>query len=88
MLTIQNLDIKNQSVFIRCDFNVPLDDFGNILDDRRIEASLPTIRYALDHGCKIILASHLGRPNGFDAKLSLKPVAMRLGRLLGHEILF
>jgi phosphoglycerate kinase len=88
MLTIQNLDIKNQTVFIRCDFNVPLDDFGNILDDRRIEASLPTIRYALDHGCKIILASHLGRPKGFDAKLSLKPVAMRLGRLLGHEILF
>ena len=88
MLKIQNLDLKNASIFIRCDFNVPLDDFGNILDDRRIKESLPTIHYALDHGCKIILASHLGRPKGVDAKLSLKPVAMRLGRLLNHEIIF
>ncbi len=88
MLTIQNLDLQNARVFIRCDFNVPLDDYGNILDDKRIEASLPTIRYALDHGCKIILASHLGRPKGFDEKLSLRPVAMRLGRLLSQEIIF
>ncbi len=88
MLRIQNLDLQNARLFIRCDFNVPLDEFGNILDDRRIEASLPTIRYALDHGCKIVLASHLGRPKGVDAKLSLKPVAMRLSRLLNHEIIF
>ncbi len=88
MLRIQKLALQNARLFIRCDFNVPLDEFGNILYDRRIEASLPTIRYVLDHGCKIVLASHLGRPKGVDPKLSLKPVAMRLSRLLHHEVVF
>ena len=74
------------TVFIRCDFNVPLDEYGNITDDRRIRAALPTIRYCLDHDCKVILASHLGRPKGFDPKYSLKPVAKRLHTLLKQEI--
>jgi len=89
MLRIQNLKLQNGSLFIRCDFNVPLDHFGNILDDRRIRESLPTIRYALDHHCKIILASHLGRPRGKpDPSLSLAPVARRLARLLGQPVHF
>lgn len=88
MLTIQNLNLDRDSLFIRCDFNVPLDEFGNILDDRRIRETLPTIRYALDHHCKIILASHLGRPKEIDPALSLLPVAKRLGRLLEKEIAF
>jgi len=89
MLTIQNLSIQDATLFIRCDFNVPLDEFGNIRDDRRIRESLPTIHYALDHNCKIILASHLGRPKGKpDPKLSLLPVARRLTRLLDLQVLF
>jgi len=89
MLLIQNLALQNATVFIRCDFNVPLDHYGNILDDRRIRETLPTIRYCLDHNCKIILASHLGRPKGeVVPKFSLLPVAKRLNRLLDHEILF
>ena len=88
MLLIQDLSLQDASLFIRCDFNVPLDDFGNILDDRRIRESLPTIHYALDHNCKIILASHLGRPKGYDKNLSLAPVAKRLSRLLETEVIF
>lgn len=89
MLIMQNLALQNASVFIRCDFNVPLDNFGNILDDRRIRETLPTIYYCLDHGCKIILASHLGRPKGNrDKKLSLFIVAKRLERLLQQKIDF
>jgi phosphoglycerate kinase len=89
MLTIQNLQLQNATVFIRCDYNVPLDDFGNIRDDRRIRESLATIHYALDHNCKIILASHLGRPKGtVNKKFSLAPVAKRLNRLLDLEIHF
>ena len=74
------------TVFIRCDFNVPLDEYGNITDDRRIRAALPTIRYCLDNDCKVVLASHLGRPKGYDPKYSLKPVAKRLHTLLKQEI--
>ncbi len=89
MLLLQNLSLEKDSVFIRCDFNVPIDDYGNILDDRRIRETLPTISYCLDHGCKIILASHLGRPKGkVDLKYSLLPVAKRLNRLLDHEVIF
>ena len=89
MLTIQNMKLQEKSVFIRCDFNVPLDAYGNILDDTRILAALPTIRYCLDRKCKIILASHMGRPKGkVDPKLSLSPVAKRLQALLDHTISF
>jgi phosphoglycerate kinase len=86
--SIKELDLESKSVFIRCDFNVPLDDFGNITDDRRIRSAIHTIRYCMDRDCKIILASHLGRPNGeVNAKYSLAPVAKRLHTLLKHDIL-
>lgn len=87
--TIDKLDIKNKRVFIRADFNVPLDENGNITDDSRIRATLPTINYAIDEGAKVILASHLGRPKGKpDQKYSLAPVAKRLNRLLNKEVKF
>lgn len=87
--TIDKVDIKNKRVFIRADFNVPLDENGNITDDSRIRATLPTINYAIDEGAKVILASHLGRPKGKpDPKYSLAPVAKRLNRLLNKEVKF
>ncbi|WP_201352451.1 phosphoglycerate kinase [Hydrogenimonas urashimensis] len=87
LLTIKDLELAGKKVFIRCDFNVPLDEYGNITDDRRIRAALQTIRYCLDHECAIILASHMGRPKGeFNEKYSLKPVAKRLQALLHHDV--
>lgn len=85
--SIKELELAGSAVFIRCDFNVPIDEFGNITDDRRIRSALQTIRYCLDHDCKIVLASHLGRPKGFDEKFSLKPVAKRLHTLLKQDII-
>jgi phosphoglycerate kinase len=88
-LTIEDLDIKTKRLFIRVDFNVPLDENQNITDDTRIRSALPTINYAIDGGAKIILASHLGRPKGKpDSKFSLLPVAKRLQRLLDREVTF
>lgn len=88
-LTIEDLDIKGKRVFIRADFNVPLDENLMITDDRRIRSALPTINYAIDEGAKVILSSHLGRPKGkIDPKLGLAPVAKRLKRLLNKEVLF
>lgn len=88
-LTIEDLDIKDKRVFIRADFNVPLDDNLMITDDRRIRSTLPTINYAIDEGAKVILSSHLGRPKGkVDPRLSLAPVAKRLQRLLNKEVIF
>jgi phosphoglycerate kinase len=88
-LTIEDLDIKGKRVFIRADFNVPLDENLNITDDRRIRSTLPTINYAVDEGAKVILSSHLGRPKGkVDPKFSLAPVAKRLQRLLNKEVTF
>ena len=85
--TIRDIDLKGKKVFVRCDFNVPLDENGNITDNRRIVAALPTIKYLLDQNCKIILASHLGRPQGeVNPKFSLKPVATELSKLLGKEV--
>src|SRR3990172_9832555 len=82
-LSIDELNIKGKRVFIRADFNVPLDDNLRITDDGRIRSTLPTINYAIDEGAKVILASHLGRPKGKpDPKYSLAPVAKRLNRLL------
>ncbi|OGW33640.1 MAG: phosphoglycerate kinase [Nitrospirae bacterium GWC2_56_14] len=87
--TIEKVDLKGKRVFIRADFNVPLDENGNITDDGRIRSTLPTINYALDAGAKVILASHLGRPKGKPtAKYSLAPVALRLNRLLNKEVKF
>jgi len=89
LLSIKDLDLDGQRVLIRCDFNVPMDEFGNISDDRRIRSALPTIRYCLDHDCKIILASHFGRPKPGEwneEKDSLKPIAKRLHSLLKMDI--
>jgi len=82
--TLKDLEIDGKRVFIRCDFNVPKDEFGNITDDRRIRSALQTIRYCIDRDCKIILASHYERPEPgkYEEKFSLKPVAKRLHTLL------
>lgn len=88
-LTIEDLQIKGKRVFIRADFNVPLDDNLIITNDRRIRSTLPTINYAIDEGAKVILASHLGRPKGkVEPRFSLAPVAKRLQRLLNKEVIF
>jgi len=87
LLSIKNLDLAGKKVFIRCDFNVPMDEFGNISDDRRIRSALSTINYCLDQDCAVVLASHLGRPEGqVVAKYSLIPVARRLQHLLKREV--
>lgn len=86
--SIRDIDIANKKVLIRCDFNVPLDEFSNITDDRRIRSAIPTIRYCLDQGCAVILASHLGRPKGVDEKLSLEPIHKRLMRSLNCHLDF
>ncbi len=84
MKTLKDLNIDGKRVFIRCDFNVPKDEFGNITDDRRIRSALQTIRYCIDRDCKIILASHYERPEPgkYEDKYSLMPVAKRLHTLL------
>lgn len=88
-LTIEDLDIKGKRIFIRADFNVPLDENLKITDDRRIRSTLPTINYAIDEGAKVILASHLGRPKGkVSPRSSLAPVAKRLQRLLDKDVIF
>ena len=87
LLSIKDLDLENKKVFIRCDFNVPMDDFGNISDDRRIRSALATINYCLDKDCAVILASHFGRPKGeVIEKYSLSPIALRLQQLLKREV--
>ena len=87
MKTIKDIDISGKKVFIRVDFNVPLDLHQNITDDSRIRAVLGTLEYALDHNAKLIIASHIGRPNGkIVPELSLSPVAKRLGRFLRKDV--
>ena len=85
--TVRDIDLKDKKVFVRCDFNVPLDDNGNITDNRRIVGALPTIKYLLENNCKVILCSHLGRPKGeVKPEFSLAPVAAELSKLLGKEV--
>ena len=85
--TIEDIDVNGKRVLVRCDFNVPQDEEGNITDDRRIIAALPTIKYLMEHNAKVILCSHLGRPKGeFNMKYSLKPIAKRLSELLGKKV--
>ena len=86
--TIEDIDLKNKKVLVRCDFNVPMDEEKNITDNTRIVAALPTIKYLLENNCAIILCSHLGRPKGeFKQEFSLKPVAKELSKLLNKEII-
>ena len=86
--TIEDIDVSGKKVLARCDFNVPLDkETGEITNDLRIIAALPTIKYLLEHNAKVILCSHLGKPKGeVNPKLSLKPVAKRLSEYLGFEV--
>ena len=86
--TVRDIDLKGKKVFVRCDFNVPMDENQNITDNRRIVAALPTIKYLIEQNCRIILASHLGRPKGeVKPEFSLAPVAKELSKLLNKEVI-
>ncbi len=88
-LSIRDLDLKGKRLFMRVDFNIPMNEAGEIADDTRLRASLPTIQYAVQKGARLILASHLGRPKGMpDPRMSLRPVAVRLSGLLGKTVSF
>ena len=85
--TVEDIDVAGKKVLVRCDFNVPFDENGNITDPKRIDEALKTIRYLIDHKAKVILCSHLGRPKGeFNLKYSLAPVAAYLSKALGQEV--
>ena len=87
MKTLKDFDVRNKRVLVRCDFNVPLSEKGEILDDFRIRQTLPTIEYLIKKGAKLLLMSHLGRPDGKAIEaFSLKPVQKRLEELLGQKI--
>ena len=85
--TVRDIDVAGKRVLVRADLNVPLED-GVVTDDTRIQESLPTIRYLLEHDARVIVCSHLGRPKGVDPALSLAPVAGRMANLLGQDVLF
>ena len=86
--TVRDIEIKGKKALVRCDFNVPMQD-GKITDDIRITSALPTIKYLIEGGAKVVLMSHMGRPKG-EAKMefTLKPVADRLAELLGQDVTF
>ncbi|MEG0512617.1 MAG: phosphoglycerate kinase [Clostridia bacterium] len=85
--TIEDIQVSGKKVLVRCDFNVPMDENKVITDENRLRGALPTIKYLIEHGAKVILCSHLGRPKGeFNMKYSLKPVADRLSQMLGQPV--
>ena len=85
--TLQDIDVSNKRVLVRCDFNVPFDGEGNITDTKRVDESLKTIKYLIDHNAKVILCSHLGRPKGkVKPDFSLRPVAKYLSKVLGKDV--
>ena len=85
--TMKDLQLEGQRVFCRVDFNVPMED-GNVTDDTRIRAAIPTINYLVDHGAKVILASHLGRPNGeVSEELRLTEAGKKLAELIGNQLI-
>ncbi len=85
--TVEDIAVAGKKVLVRCDFNVPMDAEGKITDENRIVGALPTIKYLIENGAKVILCSHMGRPKGeFNMKYSLAPVAKRLSELLGKEV--
>lgn len=86
--TIRDVPLEHQTVLVRADYNVPLDSKGQIRDDLRIKASLPTLRYLLEKGCKVVIMSHLGRPSGREQSYSLEVVGERLAQLLGRPVHF
>lgn len=86
-VTVEDLDVKGKRVLVRVDFNVPLKD-GRVTSDTRIVGAIPTIRYLSEHGARVILCSHLGKPKGVDPAFSMAPVAAKLGELMGSPILF
>lgn len=85
--TIEDIKVSGKKVLVRCDFNVPLQE-GKITDENRLLGALPTIKYLMENGARVILCSHLGKPKGPDAKFSLEPVANRLSELLNKEVVF
>jgi len=85
--TIEDIKVSGKKVLVRCDFNVPLQE-GKITDENRLLGALPTIKYLMENGARVILCSHLGKPKGADAKFSLEPVAKRLSELLNKEVVF
>jgi len=87
--SIRDIDVKGKRVLVRCEFNVPMDERGNITDDSRIRATLPTLHHLLEQGASLVLCSHMGRPKGkVVLALSMRPVARRLAELLGREVIF
>jgi len=87
--TIEDIQVSGKKVLVRCDFNVPLDENRNITDETRIDGALPTIKYLIDNGAKVILCSHMGKPKGEPKpELSLAPVAKKLSEKLGKEVIF
>ena len=86
--TVRDIDLKGKKVFVRCDFNVPMNESREITDNTRIVAAIPTIKYLLEQNCKVILASHLGRPKGeVKPEFSLKPIAKELSKILNIEVI-
>ena len=86
--TIRDVPVDNKTILVRVDYNVPLNTLGQIDDDLRIRASLPTIDFLLEHGCKVVIIAHLGRPEGADRSLSLEPIAQHLATLLKRDVIF